>query len=320
MPSMGECNRALFNTARLTLATLLCGIAAATFAQEERWYKVELMVFVQPSGAMSEHWPATPQLAYPDDVRFLIPRNDISDGLQPEDVIANTDLEPLSAAGQPASDGLAPLTAELSAQDDTTDWQLPTPFAVLPSAQLEFGNSTAYMQRAGGYRILFHEAWAQPVNEQAQSEAIVLDVTPTADAWPELQGSIRLFLARYLHLETNLWLNTQGEYLPPGWNMPPPPVPPTPAPAVPAPSTEQPEYLSDEPWGPEDEAFLFDVITAQGPIYPYRHAVLMQQKRRMRSNEVHYLDHPLLGVVAKLTPLDEEALHALALEEASQGP
>jgi hypothetical protein len=46
----------------------------------------------------------------------------------------------------------------------------------------------------------------------------------------------------------------------------------------------------------------------------------MQQKRKMRSKEVHYLDHPLLGVVIKLMPLDEEQLQELAdAERAGQG-
>ena len=39
---------------------------------------------------------------------------------------------------------------------------------------------------------------------------------------------------------------------------------------------------------------------------------LLQQKRKMRSNEVHYIDHPMLGLVIKLTPLDADALMLLA--------
>jgi hypothetical protein len=44
------------------------------------------------------------------------------------------------------------------------------------------------------------------------------------------------------------------------------------------------------------------------PPWSWKHAVQMQQSRRMRSEEVHYLDHPLLGVVVKLTPLEPERL------------
>jgi hypothetical protein len=35
----------------------------------------------------------------------------------------------------------------------------------------------------------------------------------------------------------------------------------------------------------------------------------------MRSTEVHYIDHPLLGVVVKLTPLSDEDLQTLAQAE-----
>ena len=56
------------------------------------------------------------------------------------------------------------------------------------------------------------------------------------------------------------------------------------------------------------------------PGYPWRHAVVLQQKRRMRSTEVHYLDHPLFGLVIKLTPLTEEDLEILAEAEALGSP
>ena len=35
--------------------------------------------------------------------------------------------------------------------------------------------------------------------------------------------------------------------------------------------------------------------------YDFRHAVLLQQSRRMRSGELHYIDHPLIGIVVKIS-------------------
>ena len=70
------------------------------------------------------------------------------------------------------------------------------------------------MQRQGGHRILFHETWAQPVATKLRARALVMDQMGEGDSWPELQGTVTLFLARYLHLDTNLWLNTDGAYLP----------------------------------------------------------------------------------------------------------
>jgi len=37
------------------------------------------------------------------------------------------------------------------------------------------------------------------------------------------------------------------------------------------------------------------------PTYPFRHAIVHRQSRRMRSGETHYLDHPVLGVVIRIT-------------------
>lgn len=50
------------------------------------------------------------------------------------------------------------------------------------------------------------------------------------------------------------------------------------------------------------------------PPYPWRHAIVHKQTRRMRSNEIHYLDHPVIGVIVKVTPMSDEALPLVAPE------
>jgi hypothetical protein len=42
--------------------------------------------------------------------------------------------------------------------------------------------------------------------------------------------------------------------------------------------------------------------------YPYRHAIAIQQTRRMRSGEIHYLDHPTLGIVVSITRIEDDNL------------
>ncbi|MCB1678488.1 MAG: hypothetical protein KDI16_07375 [Halioglobus sp.] len=230
---------------------------------------------------------------------------------------------------------------------------LPTPFVVLPEEQLEFRDKAASMQRSGRYHTLFHAAWLQPVPDESAALPIILDHSGDSGSWPRLQGSITLFLSRYLHVSTNLWLNTSGDYLGGSdWRMPaaplgPPAViieaPPTmsgdapldpvatpagpqraapfdpdqpappgsshaPAAVGPAPSGSGEGWASD-PNEPHPEAIA-------GPQYPFRHAVLLQQGRRMRSAEVYYIDHPLFGVVLKLTALSAQELAAAARAEA----
>ena len=57
---------------------------------------------------------------------------------------------------------------------------------------------------------------------------------------------------------------------------------------------------------------LMELELPVGPVYPFRHAVLIKQARRMRSNEVHYIDHPLLGLIIKFTPVSDQELAAIA--------
>ena len=178
------------------------------------------------------------------------------------------------------------------------------------------------MQRLGRYRTLFHRGWVQPVASETAALPIVLDRSGDTGQWPVLQGSIKLFLSRYLHIETKLWMNTPGNYLPGTWRMPAPPLgPPSLVLEAPASIAEQETVTrwntGNEPGYPlPEDAMAPDPQEVAGPIYPFRHAVLLQQKRRMRSNEVHYLDHPLFGVVVQLTPVSEEELEELALAEA----
>jgi hypothetical protein len=43
--------------------------------------------------------------------------------------------------------------------------------------------------------------------------------------------------------------------------------------------------------------------------------VSMRQHRKMRSSELHYLDHPLLGLLIQITPYEPPAKEALADSE-----
>lgn len=237
----------------LLCATLLFPLA--TQAQTDSWYQVELMVFSYPAGGAAEQWEATPELAYPRATRFL--------ATQSEDSAA------IPQGGQTP------------------------PFITLPSTQQAFRSTAAAMARSGRYRILFHEAWTQPMTTQAGALPIVLDHSGDGGQWPALQGTIKLYLARDLYLETNLWLNTQGEYLNSSWRMPPPPRGPA-------------SRNSGEP--------LQSQLEEPDHIYPFRHAVLLKQTRRMRSSQVYYLDHPMMGVLVKVTPLNDAAPQSEAAE------
>ena len=348
---------------RTLLAFLAAALAfslapAQAQEREQNWYQVELLVVAHtnPAAQRAEQWEPLPRLAYPEAYRFL---------LDPQRLRANPERTPDASHSEVDANGKQllhlrripspaalddaappPTTAEASggALDGVSDdlgavtevpeapdkARLPTPFLTLPAQAREFRGKAAYMERNGPYRVLFHEVWWQPVGGARSALPIVLDQSGDQQSYPALQGTVRLHRSRFLHVATQLWLNTSGDYLPGTWRMPPPPLGPVSQERVPAallPEADAGVLSAVTGYDPAWEAapgLLEEATATAAPVYPYRHAVLLQQQRRMRSNEVHYIDHPLMGVVIKLTPLDTEALHAAAYDrevlELIQGP
>ena len=314
---------------------------------DARWYRVELMVFShEGSGAAgSEAWDPQPSLAYPESYRFLRhpdreaanleawpgAESEISEfGVQtivvPEPPSEDEDPEDrLSPEDIPTAGDSADPNDVIAEEVETIPLR-PTPWIARPAGELEFGGKAAYMQRTGRYQTLFHESWLQPMSDEVDSIPIIIDRSGDQQDWPLLQGSVRLYLSRYLHIETNLWLNTDGSYIPGSWAMSPPPLGPASLIVIePVQEPEEPTLtaysstLFDDPAGLDQAQAPLDANEPHVPVSPWRHAVALTEKRRMRSEEVHYLDHPMLGVVVKLTPVSEEELEELAAAEQDAG-
>lgn len=132
----------------------------------------------------------------------------------------------------------------------------------LPPEALQLGPIWNNLKRSAGYRPLLHAGWIQPGFNRDQ--AVPLRITtggatpaPYAFTPPQIDGTVRVYLERYLHAETDLVF-----YRAPGdGELPPPPG--------------------------QDEVL---------PSSLFR----LNEKRRMRLDELHYLDHPLFGVLIQI--------------------
>lgn len=162
-----------------------------------------------------------------------------------------------------------------------------TPFARLPPAALELGGVAQRLERQPGFGVLLHAAWEQPGLGRDDAPYVPLPFElrlPTgstddapADGEPRpgpfamlppetrLYGTLRLYRERYLHFETDLRYRLAGE----------PPA-----------------------------AIRLDEALAPDPAYDPALQV-MTVSRRMRSDELHYLDHPVLGVIVRAIPLED---------------
>ena len=327
--------------------------SADSGADDPQWYRVEVLVFAQRSAAarLEEHWDPLPRLAYPPVMQWLTEERELrTDAAWPLQLLRIEDTVPVPALEltweypppQPSYQQHPPGTRKTATieLEPLFEPDVARAFVPLPGGELRYLSESRRLHRAGDTELLFHRAWLQPMRGRAESLPMPIAGGEVRGEFSELQGSVLLYSERYLHIETNLWLNTDGEYLAGQWRMPAPP--PDPIPELPR-FTAFSVTLADN-WyeTPADPATNLGVAVPAGPAttvgaavavgegagnnlidtdataqpawteeavaaflaqpdYPFRHAVLLQQRRRMRRDELHFIDHPLLGVLVEIS-------------------
>lgn len=167
------------------------------------------------------------------------------------------------------------------------------------------------MRLSSRYRILLEQSWLQSLQPRQQSPAIVVTGGRQVGAQHELEGYLRVAVERYLYVETDLWFSRFG----PGngdYYLPTPPRRNKPA---------EDDFVDDSfENSPEYQAFLQQNPQLRpGGTEPSMsdrgsqnidRIVVMKQSRRMRSDELHFIDHPLFGALVYISKPDLDALRS----------
>jgi len=131
-----------------------------------------------------------------------------------------------------------------------------------------------HLRRIDAYEPVMHFGWTQATWPEEQTEAIPLSRFARP---PEgLDGSLTLYLSRYLHLVVDLRLE---------------------APTSMKFNAHEQERLGDTRTVGE----LLDVVNAQPSVF-YQ----IQENRILKNGELRYFDHPKFGVLAMVTRVEEE--------------
>lgn len=346
----------------LSLAPLALAQDSTTASEDEdlpRWYEVELFVFANnnPDPASLELWNQELGLKYPSGIVALKtlteelpldPAQDIPNQAQlafPDNSSDHSD-SPLGGEESPASVDPRPASEQA--------------YILLEEELRQLTPSVQRILRQADFRLLFHQAWRQPIGKRGQSDSILIQGGELFDRHYELEGSINLSIERYLHINTDLWLSTFVSNV--GREQTPWPIlPPVPLQLLredPAsgqrtwlapvkPDAEQsaansfangsynntdfnntdftnPRFpqnnsatnnygsggMSSGEWSssgyapsPENSLsnLFMDLINNQ---YAVERTIALRQHRRMRSKELHYIDHPLMGLLIKITPYE----------------
>ncbi|WP_189608211.1 CsiV family protein [Saccharospirillum salsuginis] len=257
-------------TVKTALAAAIIGLAAPLLwaEEEERWYQVELLIFENPDyGTESpEQWPTYPSLSSRTPV---------------------ITIDEPGTAGEP--DDVEVVSPDIDAANR------PTPFEPLSPEEQQLMAERTELERTRGFRILYHQAWMQPVPGRNEVIPIRIRGGDQYGQQSELQGYVNLYVERYLHLVTDLQLVRYAQ-------------------------TDNPFRLIDEgeSAGPDAlEPFPGLSLGEQSPrmqtagvtqvdnrYYVATESVRLQQRRRMRSTELHYLDNPEFGLLVLITPIE----------------
>jgi hypothetical protein len=293
------------NAMRIILSLALLAFTQWSLAEStepsERWYQIEIIVFANNlvDSNQQEQWDDAVTVNYPENLVHLTdPVSEFSD-------LALTDAVSTELAADNIS--LEPLPIDQSDVAGTNPDELPleptiNPYQKLPTEQQLLNQVAKKLTRRGEYRILFHQAWLQPLTDRQRAPAIVVTGGEAFDKHYELEGTVSVAVERYLHIDTNLWLNSfisNAGLEPSPWAV---------LPAVPVDEslTQQDEFsintqLTPSPLG-EFSALPFSLFEESA--YQVERTVPLRQQRRMRSEELHYIDHPLMGLLIKIIPYE----------------
>lgn len=174
---------------------------------------------------------------------------------------------------------------------------LKSSYKVLSRKNYQLSPLVKLISKSKTQRVIFHTAWRQPGLDKNKSlpiyfkreipaapviadeynislntdKASFQSDSSTAQQTFILEGLIRVTLARYLHLEAELVYKSKLPTL----------------------------LDAENPFAAIDNENLRHKLKKQGVIH------LKQKRRRIRSNELHYIDHPVLSILVHITPYEK---------------
>jgi hypothetical protein len=131
------------------------------------------------------------------------------------------------------------------------------------------------LQQRRDYKVLALRSWQQALTPAARPVYLHVSEGEQYADYSELEGYIGFSLKRYLHVDTELW-----------WG----------------------DYSAPDPQLDRNEDVDFAAGLADLPPETWQHRRVargahLQEQRRMRSGEVHYFDHPLVGMMVLISPV-----------------
>jgi hypothetical protein len=325
---------------RLEFILLAAAFSSNALAQEENdidysdWYQVEVILFSPLQDAdFGESWPLL-EKSYPTNMLTISPEN--SDAITPYNLAQLEQLETMAsliesneatgnnrqeefvfegrslhnqpdvviaqildanASGTDSKNRDAETIKQLADQASKVDSlnkmeHLLYPIQPEPFQQIEGGNRfleglARSLKRSSKYRFLTHLAWRQPIRASEDPTPILIQTGDHFDDYFMIDGTLTISRSRYLHVNTDLWATQFTPKHGPG------------APTANIDIATAEKYPEIAKWEQNRNQHI--------PIQSFP----LKQSRRMRSATLHYIDHPLFGILIQVNRYEGEQVSAL---------
>ena len=298
-------------------------------------YRVEVMLFtyLDENSAREEHWPLLKERAEAEEAAIAAAlEEDTSAMAESEPGIVKSeegmagDANPgvLQVSAEESSELNSDASDEMNSAEEDTD---STPPVTLLD-DLEFANAVNRFGYRSDMKVVWHQAWI----EELQDSANAYDHEVTASYEEEnfridISGSFNLYRSRYIHIRPDLEVDQLIFTIPDNAPLSGETTDNTDEGAMTMAVTSDSISNSEALPGvegqmtilPPDQGITNEPVAEPEPEWIPLRAAKIERSRRMRSGEVHYLDHPLVGMVVKVTPYEvpEEASEEAPESEAS---
>jgi len=157
-------------------------------------------------------------------------------------------------------------------------------FLSLPDSERSLAFAAKRIKGSPDLRLLNHLAWRQPVPKGKLVQPILIQSGQQYNDEFELEGTLTIKRGRYLHARTDLFFSRFEEMKSVkelDWTI----------------FSDDDLEFGQREWNPS-----FNGTEIAATKYVRATTANLKQSRRMRSGELHYIDHPLFGILMQITP------------------
>jgi hypothetical protein len=186
---------------------------------------------------------------------------------------------------------------ELSAQPGLEELADNNTFNLLDKKARRLAPDAYSLNSTGVYRVLYHQVWEQPGLRPGLAPWIAVQGGREIADHHQLEGSIRLYLSDYLHLDSNLWLIETGQSVDPVVAISP----------IESGMVMNRYRTTDQlPEQPKFEPGANSQLATQTTQSISRSVLInkidvLEESVRLQLDKLHYIDHPRMGLLVRVS-------------------